>query len=212
MTRKYKDIILTTCNDPAYGPYEKIIEEEELKYPENERTLLYKRIPNLENKEIKKRYISLSEAIDIYEEYKINFMQESLAPYNISFNQEKARNKGELVIGNINSWANRFGSLVSLIIDHRIKLYGKMIKGPTVVKSPLEGLVEVDENIIISIGTGKSIIFNRYDYNESYNSSYNYDTIRCLNTQEIKYIEVSILYRDMVKLMKEMNNSPEEIK
>lgn len=144
---------------------------------------------------MKTKYISLTDAIKLYEEYRIEFLRKN------DFILEEGE---KIILWKFNGIEiNRTGHFLFHIQSGNINLYGKLCLKKTVLKK----VPDVITSKIEYIGNNpfyniSYVIYNNYDYKESYNPSVNYDVLRSDSTLEDLYTDLSVKYEELVELIK----------
>lgn len=157
---------------------------------------------------MKTQYISLTQAINFYEEYKIDYIRSQIKTYgspslsSISFE----RDSGD-VIFSLNEqdsleFAPKTVDFLYHIKEKKINLYGTSRENKEFIKIPenILGLITcIGPNLV-----DEYYIYNSYEYRESFHPSTNYDTLIDMATAKIKYKNLSIEYeelRDYIKIL-----------
>lgn len=143
---------------------------------------------------MKTEYISLTEAIALFEEYKLDYLRNS--------KDDIITSEGEY-IGSIIKFDPTTDFLFH-IQSGKINLYGKLWSEKTVLKKipdVITSKIQCIEPIFV-FSIISYVIYNNYDYKESYNPSVNYDVLRSTSTLEDIYTELSVEYKELVELIK----------
>lgn len=145
------------------------------------------------------KYISLTEAINLYEEYKIEFFR------NVITDGNQISDTADLEIRyNATNIKTQY-SLVDHISKGAISLYGKCVIGLDMKKVPktiTSQLISRDlPECFYGISSERYSIYNNYDYETIYNPSTNYDVLFSPIGHDL-YTHLSIEYKELEKLVK----------
>ena len=154
---------------------------------------------------MKTQYISLTTAINFWEEYKIDYVRKLIK--NPSFVYIEYENSGQPDIASIHMNATdspeffeRACDLLYHIKRNKINLYGKKKQDTELVKLDEHTVsLIIYENMEVTQLDPYKIgyeFYNSYNYKESYSSSVNYDTLR-LVIGDIRYTDLSIEYEEL---------------
>src|SRR5271154_149505 len=132
---------------------------------------------------MKTRYISLTTAINFWEEYKIDYVRKLIK--NPSFVYIEYENSGQPDIASIHMNTTDSPRIIEKTADllyhikrNKINLYGKRIEDTEITKIP-EGILSlITYEDFHPYDYNGYVICNNYDYKESYNPSVNYDVFK----------------------------------
>jgi hypothetical protein len=129
------------------------------------------------------KYISLTTAINFWEEYKIDYVQKHMNPIIGEKDMPLLIDKVEI---------EKTGDLINHIARDKISLFGKKEKENIVTKIPRQILSFITIEDGYPLDLHRYVICNNYDYKESYNPSINYDVLKRYSTGVYLYTELSI--------------------
>jgi hypothetical protein len=144
------------------------------------------------------KYISLTDAIALYEGYRIEFIRKN----DLTLDEGE-----EMIFWKLNGpEMTRIAPFLFHIQNGKINLYGHLCLKKTALKKVPNVITNKIQipclNPIFVFPIISYVIYNNYDYKESYNPSVNYDVLRSTSTLENVYTDLSVKYKELVKLIK----------
>jgi Zn ribbon nucleic-acid-binding protein len=163
---------------------------------------------------MKTKYISLTTAIGLWEEYKIDYVRKLVECDFNSWQKDKAIEIAHH--GNSETEKDptseidvyKTASLFYHIYLEKIKLYGKKKQTPPFI-NPNIPLLQIDESVLLleyrddnNFVQYQFKFEHNYDYTTGYNPSVNYDVLKYVFTGDIRYTDLSIEYEELNNYIK----------
>jgi len=162
---------------------------------------------------MKTQYISLTTAIGLYEEYKIDYVRKLVTRDLNSWQKDVA----ELVMGDFEETEKsptseidiyKTASFLDHIYKNKIRLYGKKKPSFPFIQPDMP-LIHINENVLLLEYRDDNNLIkyqfkfeHNYDYITSYNTSVNYDVLKYVFTGDIRYTDLSIEYEELNDFIK----------
>lgn len=154
---------------------------------------------------MKTEYISLTQAIEIFEEHKITYMC-NLDKTLVNQTQHCQYESGMVMN---ESYINITTDFIFHVINLKIPLYSatnrdfSYQKIPDAVANNIE-YFPPDISSLLSTCAFKYEVCNNYDYKQTYNPSTNYDVLKNTATNEIEYFHLSIKSSEFAEFMRKI--------
>jgi hypothetical protein len=144
---------------------------------------------------MKTKYISLTTAIGLWEEYKIDYVRKLIK--NPSFSTMD----NDTIFSFAKDSIKQTADLVYHIKMGEINLYGKQKEDTEIMKISDGVLSLITYEDFHPFDFDRYVICNNYDYKESYNPSVNYDVLKYV-TGTNHYTDLSIEYKELNNYIK----------